>query len=196
LLTEKALENLHNLEGYIGTYDTFEDFIEQNPDYHPKENDLIYCILDDVIGIYTPENEWHKIKIPEDNKIDTGISTYDLNKSAIKQLGPAKEGELRHARGEMNKINRTSNNEYYMLLFKDISYYTVLHNTKTAPKNDTLGTVVMDCLKNIGTIYSINETESSSTFEIWVETQSGEMMVGYLFPYDQGIVEIQKGGLK
>lgn len=157
MLSEKAQKNLENLDNYIGTYTTFEEFEECNSTYEPKAEDVVYCTEENKLYIYDIVEGWHTILIPENGQINTGISVYDLNKQAIEQLGPAKEGDIRHARGLINKINKTSHIEYYMLLFKEISYYTVFHNVKENPNYnydyEKLGTAVMDCINDIGTIY-------------------------------------------
>jgi len=192
-------EKLKKITGYKGTYDTFDDFMAQNPDYKPQENDLIYCTIENCVYFYDDQGARHEIKVPENNEFDTGVSMYDINKSAITQTGkPMSEGEIRHARAQINWQVRASRNEYYMLLFKDITYYTLFRiDSKKFGMFETTGSAVMECLSDISDkIYSINPTDNYG-FEIWVHRNDvDEAMVGYLFPYDRGIVTVGRGGKK
>ena len=72
-----------------------------------------------------------------------------------------------------------------MLYGKEISYFTLF---KIIDSND-FGYEVIECLKNIGIIKAIDFTETKDAVEIWVENDDGPTCL-YLFPYDNGIVEV------
>ena len=51
------------------------------------------------------------------------------------------------------------------------------------------GHEVIECLKNIGVIKAIDLTEENDAIEAWVDNE-GEATCLYLFPYDNGIVQV------
>ena len=73
-----------------------------------------------------------------------------------------------------------------MLLVKEISYYTLFVDNSNS--NENMSDIVIECLSNLGNIIDIND-ESEGAIEIWVKDSDGEAHIGYLFPYDQGVIE-------
>jgi hypothetical protein len=50
----------------------------------------------------------------------------------------------------------------------------------------------MECLINVGPVYSIGLTADKGAIEIWVkDTEKDVLTCMYLFPYDNGIVRIK-----
>lgn len=183
---------MQNNPSFKGTFSSW-DAAQEKMDFEPLENNLIYCEKENALYIYNSIDSWHIIEIPEE--MSTGISLYDMNKQLVEQQGSMKEGEKRHARSLINQLNRKSGNNFYMLLFKDISYYTLFQNVDIYYECDTLGTAVLECLDTIGEIYSIEETDNGNSFEIWIKSkETNKIIVGYLFPYDQGVVTVGRGG--
>ena len=88
--------------------------------------------------------------------------------------------------------------EKYSLLYgKEINYFTLFVKDKNW-ELESLDLGVIECLNNIGTIYSIEYTKEKDAIEIWVEveinsdTEESEKLITcmYLFPYDAGIVRV------
>ena len=75
---------------------------------------------------------------------------------------------------------------YFMLLCRDIQYYTVFNITEDKFLN-AFADEVIDCLHDIGAIKSIDFALDNSA-EIWVQPVGEEPMVMYLFPYDKGVI--------
>ena len=86
----------------------------------------------------------------------------------------------------INSLHAKCNNIYYMLYGKEISYFTLFR----VIDSDYFGYEVIECLKNIGAIKAIDFTETKDAIEIWVENENDEPTCLYLFPYDNGIVEV------
>lgn len=154
-----------------------------------KEEGLqVYCLADKKFYI-CKNSEWHPVEP------SVAMSLYEMNKQIISQLDPVNEEEIR------NIIQNWYNNntcEYYLLYGKEVSYFTLLeHNRGNRQEMQILDkcaeedftNVIIDCLKNIGEVKSISETENKDALEIWVrwddEVQETCM---YLFDYTKGIV--------
>ena len=120
------------------------------------------------------------------------MNLYEMNQNMVKQL-PV----LEITDEELNKINQLHNihnAHYYMLLCNDMKYYTILKpssNWALMPTMcDKFGPTVVDCLKSVGDIKSIDFVPDNTAIEIWVENAEGVYCM-YLFPYDEGVVEFR-----
>jgi hypothetical protein len=77
-----------------------------------------------------------------------------------------------------------------MLLCRDYNYYTIFHQHDQWIA-DIFSKSVIDILKNIGDIISIDYTSDNVAIEIWMRIED-EAYCFYLFGYDAGIVECLK----
>ena len=132
-----------------------------------------------------------KCHMPEEETKARGnleMNMYEMNKQFISQLANLSDEDLENSRELIRNYFKEQANEYYMLLCKDISYYTLFHiNDKfTEP---TAADEVIECVKCIGTVKAIDLTEGESAIEIWVQEDSKDPMVMYLFTYDTGVIE-------
>ena len=128
--------------------------------------------------------------------MEASISLYELNRSMIKQQGPLEEKDIKL---KMNMLKEFSNTfEKYSLLYgREINYFTLFVKDENW-ELESLGIGIIECLNNIGTIYSIEYTKEKDAIEIWVEvetntdTEENEKLITciYLFPYDAGIVKV------
>ena len=130
--------------------------------------------------------------------MEASISLYELNRSMIKQQGPLEEKDIKL---KMNMLKEFSNTfEKYSLLYgREINYFTLFVKDENW-ELESLDLGVIECLNNIGTIYSIEYTKEKDAIEIWIEVETktntdieeSEKLITcmYLFPYDTGIVKI------
>ena len=130
--------------------------------------------------------------------MEASISLYELNRSMIKQQGPLEEKDIKL---KMNILKEFSNTfEKYSLLYgREINYFTLFVKDENW-ELESLDLGVIECLNNIGTIYSIEYTKEKDAIEIWIEvetetstdTEKSEKLITcmYLFPYDAGIVKV------
>ena len=130
--------------------------------------------------------------------MEASVSLYELNRSIIKQQGPLEEKDIKL---KMNILKEFSNTfgKYYLLYGREINYFTLFVKDENW-ELESLDLGVIECLNNIGTIYSIEYTKEKDAIEIWIEvetetstdTEKSEKLITcmYLFPYDTGIVKI------
>ena len=130
--------------------------------------------------------------------MEASVSLYELNRSIIKQQGPLEEKDIK---SKMNILKEFSNTfgKYYLLYGREINYFTLFVKDENW-ELESLDLGVIECLNNIGTIYSIEYTKEKDAIEIWIEvetetstdTEKSEKLITcmYLFPYDTGIVKI------
>ena len=128
--------------------------------------------------------------------MEASVSLYELNRSIIKQQGPLEEKDIK---SKMNILKEFSNTfgKYYLLYGREINYFTLFVKDENW-ELESLDLGVIECLNNIGTIYSIEYTKEKDAIEIWIEvetntdTEESEKLITcmYLFPYDAGIVKI------
>ncbi len=117
----------------------------------------------------------------ENSGINIGL--YDINKQIINQLPIL--NNLNDKEDLFNILHEKFNNTFYMLYGKEISYFTLF---KIVNKENFYKEVI-ECLNNVGDIKAIDLTESKDAIEIWIQDED-ESTCLYLFPYDNGIVEV------
>ena len=138
-------------------------------------------------GLYVyKDGEYYPI---EDQKIDTGMSLYELNKQGYAQLLPYDETQIQDAIAWINEFSDKNKGKYYMLLCKEISYYTVFEKDFLEYDCLSLGHGVIECLDNVGTIHGIDDN-GEGALEIWVKTSDEEVYCMLLFNYDVGVVKV------
>ena len=68
----------------------------------------------------------------------------------------------------------------------EISYFTGFIKEITSP--ESLGEVVIDCIKPVGCIKDIDNSDPLCV-DIWITTKEGETHCMHLFDYQYGVVE-------
>ena len=129
-----------------------------------------------------------KANYEEKQKVNGSLnmSMYELNKCVVRQLPSMAEEQLAAAGDLIDSFQKE--NKYFMLLGKDLDYYTIFQTKENM--EETMGEAVIDCLSNLGDIKAIDLTPEEQTIEIWI-TQNGEAYVLYLFNYDDGVILCQ-----
>lgn len=130
--------------------------------------------------------------------MEASVSLYELNRSIIKQQGPLEEKDIKSKMNILKEFSSTFG-KYYLLYGREINYFTLFVKDENW-ELESLDLGVIECLNNIGTIYSIEYTKEKDAIEIWIEvetetstdTEKSEKLITcmYLFPYDTGIVKI------
>lgn len=112
------------------------------------------------------------------------MTLYELNQQAYKKAPYLTPEEIAEKKKLLTDFfNRDS---AFMLLCKEISYYTVfLDRTAEQLLPPKFCDEVIDCVQNLGSIKSI---ELDGHIEIWVEIED-EMHAMLLFPYSEGVIE-------
>ena len=131
-----------------------------------------------------------KARVKDENVLDTGLTLYDVNKQLVSQLPDFTEEQLEEAIKTIDSYIQEFKASYYMLLNKEIGYYTILHITNCYVDEPLCCSEALECIKDIGVIKSVARTEDGQAIEIWFkQNNTDEIYVAYLFAYDGGVVE-------
>lgn len=131
----------------------------------------------------------------------TGANLYDMNKQLVEHY------EKKMSKKTLKKImNNTvvpffeevlKSHKYFMLLCHDARDYTVFNILESDDNtNNVIATELEECFMTRGDIYSIEISQSQKdALEVWIKSFSdSKMYCYYLFPYDFGVIEIDKTG--
>ena len=112
------------------------------------------------------------------------MSNYEANQQIISQLPPMNKTEEEKCIEEIDDYFSKTNNNHYMLLCKEFSYYTIFEKA-TYTEFKTLSNAVLTVLSELGTIrtYYANPAD----IELWVTVEE-ETYCFHLFAYDMGVV--------
>lgn len=147
--------------------------------FEPMEGEVIQDSITGEICVYH-DGHWATMKT-DGTGLNLGL--YDLNKQIIAQLPELVD--LDKAIKTIEALHEIYHNEYYMLYGKEISYFTLFKLIEP----QYFAQEVLDCLRNVGKIKAIDPDEPGTAVEIWVETDDGPTCL-YLFPYDNGLVQV------
>ena len=123
---------------------------------------------------------WKKYEPP---KVE--MSLYDMNAQLISQLPTLTEEQIYDKIKEINEFSSKINSNYYMLLCKEMSYYTVFVKKQYDSEFDTIGDALIACL-DWCEIKSIDALDNE--VEIWVMNEETAYCM-HFFDYQSGIVE-------
>lgn len=147
--------------------------------------------------------EWANVESNTNGEIT--MTEYEINQQLIHQLPTLTDDELEEKKQVILNFCNSTNNEYYMLLCRDVNYYTLCHRTKTPIDADniriytdsneliTIQDLIIECSKIFGEIKSIEVVNDNSAIEIWVDNPivDGNVRAMYFFPYDGGVEACQ-----
>ena len=155
----------------------------------PRPHEGQVAIDKDTNIAYVYNNGWQPLDNVKLEGQGLNMSLYDLNKSIISQLQTITD--FTNAISLIDEFVKETNNKYYMLYAKDISYFTIFHIEKYGEFMN-LGDGAVECLRNVGEVKSVDYTEAKDAIEIWIQQEGNEPICAYLFPYDNGIVTIEE----
>lgn len=107
---------------------------------------------------------------------------YSLNKDLMKTMKPLKDFEIKD---KVRPLKYNMNKKYYCLMCREKYDFTIF---KIAPLAEKFEKVLFECLTNRGEVLAIDTTEDENK-EIWLLID-GEAFVYYLFPYEEGVIEV------
>ena len=131
-----------------------------------------------------------KSHIPEEEQKVQGnlqINLYDMNKQIMSQMPALADEALETAHLLITDTTATSGATYFMLLCREINYYTIFKLERDNSGLANIASEVFECVNNIGTLKSVETVEGA--IEIWVHPEDEEPMAMYLFPYDMGVIK-------
>lgn len=118
------------------------------------------------------------------------LSLYDLNKQVIAQLPDLTPEEIELKAGLIFEYVAKHGN-YYMLLGRDINYYTLFVRKETTAELPIIESEVIECLKYLGSIKAIDLNEDGTALELWVVLENNEAMMLLFFDYTEGVIVCQ-----
>lgn len=113
------------------------------------------------------------------------MTLYDMNRMIYSQLPQltidTNEKEI------LCKFFADQDNKYYMLMCKELSYYTCLRMTNVVTIKDKLVDIITSHIE--GYVVDI-EQRNDGNIEIWIHMEADdEAHMFMLFPYDWGVIE-------
>ena len=115
------------------------------------------------------------------------LTLYSMNQQLIANMPSYDEEKWNEATELLHTWLANYNDTYYMLLCKELSYYTVfnLSDTKDSQK---LIIELFDIVKECGTVKDI-AVDTNGMIAIWLHWQNEELpRCFYFFPYEAGVV--------
>lgn len=148
--------------------------------------------------------EWTEVKA--DTNSEVTLTAYDMNKQLIHQLPSLTEEELDDKKNIVVQFVNDTDNEYYMLLCREMNYFTLCHRVpdmNPSPADNvrqylewpneiiTIEDLVIECARVLGEIKAIEQVDGA--VEIWVDNPMFEdcTCAMYFFPYDGGVEACQ-----
>lgn len=114
---------------------------------------------------------------------------YDFNKEAMKNEKPLDPIQFNVQTKEVCVEMQEREAQYWMLLCHERRDYTIFNIIACQDIKD-IECELRPTLQNRGIILSI-EKQSDENWEIWIrDMETGENFVYYLFPYDNGVIEV------
>ena len=113
---------------------------------------------------------------------------YDFNKEAMKNEKPLDLIQFNVQTKEVCVEMQEREAQYWMLLCHERRDYTVFNIIACSDVKD-IEVELRPTLLNRGTIISI-EKQPDEAWEIWIRDEDEDNFVYYLFPYDNGIIEV------
>ena len=134
---------------------------------------------------------WDPIELWQEIKADAplaSMSAYEMNKQIIRQLPNLSNKDLNEKTKLIRKFISETENKYYMLLCRELNYYTILvDEPEKAFPTDYFGDVLLECLC-YWDIKAIDLAEHGG-IEIWISVKdTDEIYTMYFFPYDNGVI--------
>lgn len=128
------------------------------------------------------EGAWEEVKLQLDSNVK--MTMYELNEQLIQQLPNYTEKQLQEGVEVINKFYEIDKADYYMLLCKEHSYFTILRKDDTSAR---LGSIIAELLNEMDLSIRSVENLNNSEIEIWC-ADSNNIWCLHLFNYDRGIV--------
>ena len=151
----------------------------------PLSEDNEEAYVTDEQKIYSRQDgQWVPKALPQGKM---NISVYDMNKQLISQLDAVDD---KAALNLVRKYKNEAEGKYYMLVCRDLNYYT-LFAIGESEEHLRIEKEVVNCLHDLGEIKSVEKIEETNAIEVWVQPEGEEPLVAYFFNYDKGVIICQ-----
>lgn len=154
--------------------DEYDNYLEGNAD-PIGEPDVDY----DTVGYLAEVND----------ETSPSIDLYTMNQNIINQLPVYTDEDIDRAEDTIHDwIYNGHRANYYMLLCKELSYYTLFHSVDNCLIEEDFIRELWDVCSYLGPIHDIS-IDDNDAIAIWAEWEDTGVHCFYLFPYDKGVVE-------
>ena len=151
------------------------------------DEDIVFIQDEDTVYKFNNETQnWEQSQ--GTGKIDTKMSLFELNKQIMGQMPSYTLEQWEKETLTIDEWDKQINGRYYMLLCKEISYYTVFVND--GYELHSLGNAVRECLEFVGDVICIDYNDPYC-IEIWIKIEN-EINCLHLFCYDEGVVSFKR----
>lgn len=118
---------------------------------------------------------------------------YEMNKMLIEQVDSPMHGKKLHKAMcdvlEPFFKEKLEDYTYFMLLCHEKRDYTILKINNKAI--DNIIDTIKECITNRGSVYTVNNADAyGNAIEFWIKYEEQDLSCYFLFPYDEGIVEV------
>jgi len=146
--------------------------------------DKEFALVEDEQKVYQyMDGEWQEYKSDQ----NLGVTLYEINQMAVQQLEALDDEQITTAKTYIRDLTYKFDSQYFMLLCRDLNYYTIFILDKDSePKFED---EVVECLKVLGEIKSIEIYDE--LIECWITDAENTAHVAYLFDYSQGVIKCQ-----
>ena len=130
------------------------------------------------------DNNWCEVQTEGHSNVQ--MTMYEINKQIMAQLPAHNEEDLKKDADVINEFYDIDKSEFYMLLCKEQSYYTILRRKDASGR---LGSITTDLLIEIGHSILSVENVDNAEIEIWSKDSNDEVWCLHLFNYEAGVVD-------
>ena len=124
-------------------------------------------------------------EITSTNENGSKISLYQFNQMAIAQLPDMSDEDVEKSKSDIRAFIDNINSPVYMLLCRDLDYYTVFLVNSTY--EEQMESAVIECAQNLGSLKSVDFNEDENVMEFWFANE-GIAYAAFLFDYQGGII--------
>ena len=117
-----------------------------------------------------------------------GQTLYEMNQQLMANEKKMSGMNLINKRKSLEMFFKNSSAEYFMMLCKERSDYTLFHLQNEKSYIKAADEVIL-CMKNRGDILAIDRIPSNNSYEIWIRDEDDVNSCYYLFEYDEGVIE-------
>lgn len=118
-----------------------------------------------------------------------GGTLYDINKKLMANEKKLSGFDLIGKKKSLQAYFSNSISNYFMMLCKEKSDYTLFKLSNHTTSSYQAAEEVLLCMKERGTILSIDRTPDNIAYEIWIRDEEDDNSCYYLFEYDKGVIE-------
>lgn len=172
---------MDNITYIFGTFDNKELLERATKIRTPNVGSIAYCKDSKTYYEYKDYGGWgpRNLNAPQ---LNLNMTVYEMNQNVISQYPDYTDEQLEAAKETIKAFDANQNANYYMLVCKDFSYYTIFARSD---HDDEFSSSVIDCIRELGTVKAIDAQDNQ--IELWL-TVEGKTYCFYLFNYDAGVI--------